>query len=297
MRTVLWLFLATLLAGAAYAQGNAPRDSLPPAFQSDSTKFQTIRNLEAGKTGADTGKARAVTARYADSLNQKLHHRHPFLGATISFAFSDLSARNLFATHFQNVTANDTPGIVQTQDPVTVFFPVGLTAAYPLLPYLDVWLRTESFWYGVSGLSEDKTLNTHEYGYDVLGNVIGVGARYLIPVSLLSVNGHPGLYVSYTQFWNAGQSALYNGNGTLYAKMDPAGVGYEIQSGFQQDFDKRWAWTGGIAFTNLGFKSNSNWRNILSDGPDEKASWTLRSLRLCILGFYQFGISSPEKGK
>ncbi len=292
MKGVLLLFGA--LAFGAQAQ-NSASDSLPPAFRQDSTKLETIRNLEAGKT--DTSKKTPAVGARADSLDAKLRHRGPFIGATVSFAFSDLSSRDLFAHHMATEVSKDSLTSLQSQDPVTVYFPLGLSVAIPVFPYLDIWLRSESFWYKTSGLAQDKASNTREYWYAVHGNLMGAGARYLIPISLLSVNAHPGLFVSYTHLWNAGNSGIYAGTGSVRAKMEPAGVGYEIQTGFQQDFNQRWAWTGGLAFTSLSFKSNSSWRSILSDAPDENASWTLRSLRLCLQGFYQFGTARTEKQK
>jgi hypothetical protein len=77
--------------------------------------------------------------------------------------------------------------------------------------------------------------------------------------------------------------------------MNPAGAGYEIQAGFQQDFSKRWTWTGGLAFTNFSFTSRSSWQAILPDAPNEPASWTLRTIRLTLQAFYQFGTSSPTE--
>jgi len=120
----------------------------------------------------------------------------------------------------------------------------------------------------------------------------GIGGRYLIPVSLLSVNGQSGLYAAYTQFWNFGPTGMYSSTGSVRAKTQPAGAGYEIQLGYQQDYDRRWSWTGGLAFTNLTFESNSSWRAIIPNGPDEPASWNLKSLRLCLQGFYQFGVGN-----
>ena len=89
---------------------------------------------------------------------------------------------------------------------------------------------------------------------------------------------------------------MYAPTGSIRAITNPDGAGYEVQAGFQQDFGKRWTWTGGLAFTNFAFTSRSSWQAILPDAPDEPANWTLRSLRLTLQAFYQFGISGqPEK--
>lgn len=289
---LFWVLAVGILQ--VHAEEKPVSDSLPATFQSDSAKLETIHDLEAGKTPGSPNKTVPTIGAHNDSLENKLRHRHAFIGATLAFAFSDFSGRQLFQAHMDTVATRDSLNKLQSQEPVTVYFPVGLSLAIPVFPYLDLWLRTESFWYNVTGLAHD-TNGTQEFGYAVQGNLLGVGARYLVPTSFLSVNRHPGLFVSYTHLWNLGKTRLYNGNGSLYAQMPIAGVGYEVQAGFQQDFEKRWTWTAGLAYTQLNLKSGSSWRSILPEAPDESAIWTLRSLRLCVQGFYQFGVSIPTK--
>ena len=288
-----FVILFACSAHSSWAQSPSEKsaaDSLP-AFSRDSSKTANIRALEAGKSPADSAHP-ALAPGFADSLEMKSRRRHPFLGATVSFAFANLSARQLFVDH---LNADTSATVLQTPDPVAIYFPAGLLAAFPVLSYLDVWLRTEHFWYRASGLARNHAdQSTREYWYAVQGNLAGVGARYLIPVSLLSVNGQPGLYAAYTRFWSFGPTGIYSGNGSVRAKRDPAGAGSEFQAGFQQDFSKRWTWTGGLAFTNLSFESNSSWKNAIDDGPAASATWTLNSLRLCLQGFYQFGIKNSE---
>ena len=289
-------YLVLVLALCSVHAQNVPApsaaDSLP-AFKQDSLKTATIRALEAGRSAM--GASPAPTVGNADSLETKLRHRHPLIGLTGSFAFANLSARELFVNH---MNADTSASVLQPLDPVAIYFPVGLLGAFPVLPYLDLWLRTESFWNRSSGLSRDHaSQSTKEYWYVMQGNLAGVGARYLIPVSLLSVNGQAGLYAAYTRFWSFGPTGLYSSHGSVRAKMNPAGVGSEIQVGFQQDFSKRWTWTGGLAYTTLSFESTSPWTKVIADAPATSANWTLSSLRLCLQGFYQFGTNnSPVSG-
>lgn len=291
MKLISFFVALIAIQFSARAQNNPAADSLPPAFRTDSANTAAIRALEAGRSVVEQRAAAVSASANVDSLDIKLRRRHPFLGAALSFAFADLSAKQLFADQMNTVVARDTLRVQQTQDPVAIYFPAGLIASYPLFPYLDVWLRTESFWYKQSGLAEGTGTGakTRKFWYAVQGDLFGVGVRYLVPVSLLSVNNHPGLYAAYTRFWNFGPTGIYTSSGHVRAKTDPAGAGYEVQAGFQQDFDKRWTWTGGLTFSNFSFESGKSWTAILPDGPNETAKWDLKSLRLCLQGFYQFG--------
>ncbi|HAO99628.1 MAG TPA: hypothetical protein DCQ83_06245 [Fibrobacteres bacterium] len=281
------LFIAfLLLIVPVFTQTTPPADSLP-AFQRDSAKAALIREIEAGKS---PGKAVNTAPPSADSLDARLRKRGFFLGVTLSFAFADLSERGLFSHYMDSVVTKDTLRVLQAQDPVAIYFPIGLMVGIPVFPYLDIWLRTEHFWYRESGLANNQTgSQTREFWYAVQGNLAGIGARYLVPVSLLSVSNYPGIYFSYTRFWNFGPTGIYaSTGGSVRAKTEIGGAGYEIQAGYQQNFEKHWTWTGGLAYTSLNFKSNSLWTSIIPNGPVEYAEWNLRSLRLCLQGLYQF---------
>jgi hypothetical protein len=284
-----------LALAAARAFGQAPPDSAPPpdslpAFRHDSTKAAAVRSIEAG------GAAEAAPAKpsQADSLDLKLRGRGPFVALTAALSFSDLSAKQLFTGHLDTVSRRDSLRLLQRYDPVHVAFPFGLTVGIPVSAHLDLWLRSEHFWYRPSALAQGSG-EAREFEYAVQGHLFGAGVRYLIPASLLSVTNRQGLYFAYTHFWNAGPTEIYAPTGKVRAKTRPAGAGYEIQAGYQQDFDKRWTLTGGLAFANIEFQSRAPWRNILPYGPDETARWTLRSLRLSVQGMYQFGRAAATR--
>ncbi len=279
-----WIFVLIACAAATRAEiPTSPADSLA-SFKPDSLKTAAIRSLEAG--GKAPGSLGAGPANL-DSLKIKLHHRRPFLGATLGLSFSTLSVKTLFSAHVDSIVRRDSLRVLQPYDPVHVYFPVGLIAAVPLFTYLDLWLRTEHFWYQMSALAQGAG-PPREFSYAVQGQLFGAGGRYLIPVSLLTVNNRAGLYLAYTRFWNFPPTEMYAPTGVVRARMKPAGAGYEIQAGYQQDFDKRWTVTGGLAFASLDFESRSPWKAILPFAPDEKARWNLRSLRLSVQGLYQF---------
>jgi hypothetical protein len=272
--------------GAAAAQ-DARVDSLSPVFRPDSTKASTIRAIETGKSSTDS--ARVAANDRADSLAIKLRRRGPYIGASLGAAFADNSAKQLFSDYMNTQAAADSQRILQRQDPVHVVFPGGLLVGVPVFPYLDLWLRTEHFWYRVKGLAQKDNDSPREFWYTTQGHLAGVGARYLVPVSFLSVNGKPGLYAAYTHFWNFGPTGLRAPTGSLRAQTDPAGAGYEIQVGAQQDFDKRFTFTGGLSFSRLSFASKAPWNTVLPAAGTGPAEWTLQSLRFSLIGLYQFG--------
>lgn len=278
--------LVALLAAAAGAQ-DARVDSLSPVFRPDSLKASTIRSIETGKAATDS--ARAAANQVSDSLALKLRRRGPYVALSAGAAFADHSAKQLFIDYMTRQAAADSQRVLQSQDPVHVYFPVGLVVGVPVFTYLDVWLRTEHFWYRVKGLAQKGNENPREFWYSNQAHLAGAGVRYLIPGSFLSVNGKPGLYVAYTHFWNFGPTGLYSPTGSLRARTNPAGAGYEIQTGLQQDFDKRFTLSGGLAFTRLAFESKARWNTVLPGGPDATAEWTLQSMRFALQGLYQFG--------
>ena len=275
--------LALVAVGRAYAQSYAA-DSLSPVFRNDSSKVDAIRAIEAGQTARDTSGSQAR----GDSLLAKLKRRGPYVGLSAGVAFANHSARDLFSGHMNAQAAAAGQTVLQREDPVHVFFPGGLILGYPILPYFDLTLRTEHFLYKVKGLAQKNQEAPSEFWYSNQAHLAGVGVRWLVPASLLTVTGQAGLYAAYTHFWNFGPTGIRSPDGGLSARTDPAGAGYEIQAGFQQDFDKRWALTGGLALSRLSLRSDAPWSNVIP-GASGTAEWELTSMRFAMQGLYQFG--------
>src|SRR3984957_16056955 len=106
-----------------------PADSLP-VFRQDSTKTALFQALEAGKTQNDA-RSKAPSVAGAESLDVKLHHRHMFIGGTLSFAFADFSAQHLFTSHMYYADGGDSTAL-QPYEPVALYFPVGLVVGFPV---------------------------------------------------------------------------------------------------------------------------------------------------------------------
>lgn len=285
------LFAACLALAphAAWAQtsGGAVVDSLSPVFRGDSTNLKNIRAVEAGVAGADSARS---TAR-ADSLRQKLTGRGPYVGLSVGAAFGEHSARARFQSAMTLQATAAGQRILQNQDPVHVFFPVGLIVGVPVFSHLDLILRSEHFYYRVAGLAQKDNDAATEFWYVNQAHLAGLGARWHVPLSLLTVTGQSGLYFGYTHLWNYGPTGIRSPDGSVAATFKPAGAGMELQAGFQQDFDKRWALTGGFSWSRLSFSSEGDWTNVApaSSAPGEKAEWTLGSMRFAMQGVYQFG--------
>jgi hypothetical protein len=278
---------ALLLAVAAVQA----QDTGSPVFANDSSKAEAIRAVEAGKSTLSKSALDSLAARTAsrkDSLRAKLAHRGPYLGLTAGIAFGEHSAGDLFSNSMAAQAATNGERILQRQDPVHVFFPGGLLAGYPLPGNFDLLLRTEHFYYRVAGLAQKDNNSPTEYWYSNQAHLAGVGGKWLIPLSLFTVDGRAGLYASYTHFWNFGPTGMRSSTGSLRAKTLAGGAGYEMQLGFQQDFDKRWAYTGGLSLSRLSFESDGSLGNVIP-GETAPGEWSLNSARFMLQGMYQFG--------
>ncbi len=289
-----------LLAGAhglARAQTMQPAqpvsDTLSPVFRSDTTARDNIRAVEAGVTGDTSRVSPQQALARADSLNQKLRHRGPYVGVTLGVAFAEHSARARFEAAMNAQAAANGQRILQRQDPVHVLFPGGLLLGIPLMTHVDAIARTEHSHYRVTGLAQKDNEAAREFWYVNQTHLAGLGARWHVPVSLLTVSGQAGLYLGYTHFWSFGPTGMRAPGGSVAARFDPAGAGMEIQAGFQQDFDRRWALTGGFSWSRLAFSSDGDWTNVAPDAsvPGEQAEWTVSSMRFALQGLYQFGRS------
>jgi hypothetical protein len=284
LRGILALVMCFTLTGAALVEAQAPADSLSPVFRSDSAQTGTIRQVEAGAT-TDTAK----TLARADSLQAKLKRRGPYVGLSAGVSFAEHSAGNRFAAAMNAAVAADSQRILQRQDPVHVYFPAGLLVGVPVLPHFDLLLRTEHYHYRVTGLAQKDNDPPTEFWYVNQGHLAGAGVKWLVPGSLLTVTGQPGLYAAYTHFWSFGPTGMRSPEGSVRARTAPGGAGFEIQAGFQQDFDKRWVLTGGLSFSRLAFGSAGDWSNVVAGSAPGQADWTLTSMRFALQGLYQFG--------
>jgi len=275
-----------LFAAIPVAAQVAPGQS--PVFANDTAKTDAVRAVEAGGALADTtGRVSAGARR--DSLEARLARRGPYVGVTAGAAFGQHSERERMAADFTARATAAGQRILQRQDPVHVFFPVGLTAGFPVARHFDVLLRTEHFDYRVAGLAQQGNDAATEYAYTMQANLAGVGARWLVPVSFLTVSGQPGLYLSYIHLWQIGPTGMRSGSGSLRSRTDATGAGYELAAGFQQDFSARFALTGALAISRLGFRSDGDWSFVAPTSPPEPAEWQLTSARFVLQGIYQFG--------
>lgn len=296
------LFALLVLAGGhgvTHAQSSpAVADTLSPVFRSDSTARDNIRAVEAGTTGDTDADPQRALAR-ADSLRQKLRHRGPYLGVSLGVAFAEHSARDRFTSAMNSEAAANGQRILQRQDPVHVLFPGGLLLGIPVFTHLDAIARTEHSYYRVTGLAQKDNEAATEFWYVNQTHLAGLGARWHVPVSLLTVTGQAGLYLGYTHFWNFGPTGMRAPAGSVAARFNPAGAGMEIQAGFQQDFDKRWALTGGFAWSHLAFASEGAWANVApaASVPGDKAEWSVSSMRFAVQGLYQFGRSGRKESR
>ena len=277
-----FVLLLPLPAAAQTASGDSP------VFANDTAKTDAVRAVEAGGALADTT-GRTTSGARRDSLEARLARRGPYVGVTAGAAFGQHSARERMAADFTARATEAGERILQRQDPVHVLFPAGLVAGFPVARHFDVLLRTEHFRYRVTGLAQQDNEPATEYSYTTQAHLAGLGARWLVPVSFLTVSGQPGLYLAYTHLWQVGPSGMRSGSGSLRAREAAAGAGFELAAGFQQDFSARFALTGALALSRLAFRSDGDWSNVAPTSAPEPAEWRLTSARFLLQGIYQFG--------
>lgn len=310
VRRALPILILPLAFLAATAHGQSA-DSLP-AFKSDSATRDPFRQVEAGPSpwsanpnaAAAAPKTRADSLAQADTVTERLRKRRPAVSVHLGVDFSDLDAKEAFTTSLNAFVARRVTGkpedslkILQNYDLVHLAFPIGLQAVLPLGAYVDLVAKTHSYWYkqtAILGVSS-TSLHAGDEWYALQANLGGLGLRYYIPPSLLSVTGGLGLYAQGVLFWNLGNSEIYTPHGSAPARFDPYGSGYEFQFGVQQNLTGPWHLSGSIGLLQQDFKSDRPWTAILIDAPPAgNAHWASSSIQASLNLWYHFGVQSDS---
>ncbi|MDB5103591.1 MAG: hypothetical protein JWP91_1280 [Fibrobacteres bacterium] len=291
------------IAGAAVPSSSQTADTLP-AFKPDSAIQDPFRKVEAGPSpwsAAPTAvpKTRADSAA-ADTVTERLRKRHPAFSVYLGVDFMDFDAKDAFRTSLAVREARDSAiGLKTLQDfePVHMAFPIGLQAVFPVGPYLDVVAKTHSFWYKQTAVLGDRNSNhAGDEWYAVQSNLGGVGIRYYIPPSFLSVTGGLGLFMQGLLYWNLGGSELYTPYGSAQARFNPSGSAYEIQFGMQQALTGPWRLAGAIGFLQQDFTSDQAWTGIMRYAPPTgKAHWGSSAVQATLGLWYHFGVVADKK--
>jgi hypothetical protein len=292
------LLLFSLLAAAPSAAQTA--DSLP-AFRPDSAVQDPFRKVEAGpsvwsshpsaadsaakpKTGLDSAQT--------DSLSSKLRSRHPAISFYAGIDFIDLDAKAGLGAQLLARTDRDSLQVLQNYDPVHLAFPLGFQAIFPLGAYLDAVAKTHSYWYKQTAILGDKDLrHAGDEWFSLQANLGGLGLRYYIPPSLLSVTGGLGLYAQAVLYWNLGGTEMDTRYGTAPANFELSGSGYEIQFGLQKPLSGRLQLSGSLGFLQQDFQSDRPWSDILIFNPPAgKVHWASSAIQASLHLGYNFGI-------
>ncbi len=286
-----------LFTGSVYSQS---ADSLP-AFKPDSAVQDPFRKVEAGPSPwssrpADTGSIRPMSRSDSlaqkDSVTARLRHRHPAVSVYVGIDFIDLDAKEALGSVVAARVQKDSLKILQGYDPVHLAFPLGFQAIYPVGAYLDLVVKTHSYWYKQTAVLGDKASNhVGDEWFAVQANLGGAGLRYYVPPSLLSVTGGLGLYAQGVLFWNLGNSEMYTPYGSAPARFDPFGSGYEFQFGIQQTLSGPWLLSGAIGFLHQDFKSGHSWSHIMIlNPPAGEAHWASSAIQASLNLWYHFGV-------
>lgn len=299
-------WLGTVLAAACLAMAARVRAQSPvadslPAFKPDSLAQDPFRKVEAGpspwtQVPAAAPQSGKDSAARSDSLASQLGRRRPALSVHLGVDFFDLDAKEDFSASLaalikDRTEAGDTLKVLQGYDPVHLAFPIGLQAIVPVGSNLDLVLKTHSYWYRQKAiLGHADSRHARDGWYAVQANLGGMGVRYYVPPSLLSVTGGLGLFVQGVVFWNLGGTEIYTPYGSAPARRDPLSSAYEIQFGVLQSVSGPWQLAGSIGFLQQDFTSARRWNEILAYAPPEgKVHWGSSAISASMNLWYRFG--------
>ncbi|MEO6095743.1 MAG: hypothetical protein ABIW76_08695 [Fibrobacteria bacterium] len=275
-------------------------DSLP-AFRTDSASADPFKKLESGPsmwsanpTAANPVRTTRSDSATSDTVTERLRNRHPAVSLYLGVNFMDFDAKETFQAALEARRARDSLKVLQNFEPVHLAFPIGLQAVLPVSGYLDLVAKTHSYWYKQTAVLGDKTSNhSGEEWFAVQANLAGIGIRYYVPPTFLSVTGGLGLFAQAVLYWNVGNTAIYTPYGEAAADFDPLGSGYEFQFGLQQALTGPWRLSGGIGFVQQEFASASGWSSVLKQAvPSGKAHWGSSSILASLNLWYHFGVRS-----
>lgn len=293
-----------LLATLAAADGFSQTADTLPAFKPDSAVQDPFRKVEAGPSPwsanptaspeSKSDSARDGAAAAADSVTDRLRKRLPAVSIYLGVDFMDFDAKDAFQASLDFRRAQDSLIVLQEYEPVHLSFPIGIQASIPIGGYLDVVAKTHAYWYKQTAVLGDKSSNhVGDEWYAVQANLAGLGLRFYIPPTFLSVTGGLGLYTQALLYWNLGNSEIYSNHGSALAEFDPAGSGYELQFGMHQALKGPWRLTGAIGFLQQDFTSKQSWSRVVGYAPPTgKAHWGSSSIQATLNLWYHFGTDS-----
>ncbi|MDQ3002868.1 MAG: hypothetical protein M3Y08_16600, partial [Fibrobacterota bacterium] len=239
MPAPIFAFILTLAVWTGLSHSQSA-DSLP-VFKPDSAVADPFRKVEAGPSPwsanptASVPKTKSDSLARTDTVTDKLRRRHPAVSAYLGVDFIDFDAKSIFKASLETRRLRDSLGLLQDYESVHLAFPVGIQAVMPVSGYLDLVAKTHSYWYKQTAILGDRNKrHAGDEWFAVQANLGGLGLRYYVPPSLLSVTGSLGLFVQGLLYWNLGNSQIYTPYGSAGARFEPFGSGYEIQFGMLQ---------------------------------------------------------------
>ena len=298
------IFAFTLIlavwSGLSHSQS---ADSLP-AFKPDSAIADPFRKVEAGPSPwsanptAPAPKTKSDSLAQTDTVTERLRRRLPAVSAYLGVDFIDFDAKTMFKASLETRRLRDSLILLQDYESVHLAFPVGIQAVVPVSGYLDLVAKTHSYWYKQAAILGDRTKrHAGDEWFAVQANLGGLGLRYYVPPSLLSVTGGLGLFVQGVLYWNLGNSQIYTPYGSADARFEPFGSAYEIQFGMQQAVTGPWKISGSIGFLQQDWKSETAWTEIMRHSPPAgKAAWGSSAIQATLSLWYHFGAVSDTAG-
>lgn len=266
-----------------------PADSLP-AFRPDSLKDEAVRSVES-RPSPFAG--RPTPKDSADSVAALLRGRRPAVSIHLGVNFIDLDAKRVFSDALQARMTRDSLSLLQPYEPVHIAVPIGVQAIIPIGPWFDLVAKTHSYWYEQTAVLGKLGVTQGEESFASQAHLGGIGLRYYMPPSLLSVTGKLGLYFQGVYYWLLGGGELYTNHGSAPAEFDPAGSAWEIQLGFNRSMTRTIGFTGSLGFLQQDYSSKKTWTELVVDrAPAGNVHWGSGALQASFNLWYNFGIGN-----
>ena len=152
----------------------------------------------------------------------------------------------------------------------------------------------------------DRRNKSHNYDYTIQGMPLFLEYRLAIPKNLMSLTGESLFSVAVRWYWVLPGTEIYTSWGKIDAETPVYGGGFGVSIGYLLASWRGVNIFGDIGYTSIPVKSNGTFRDIVPDGPEEKAKWDIGGLQMQFrvsFGFWDYpkieedSTKTQKKGK
>lgn len=171
---------------------------------------------------------------------------------------------------------------VAKQDFQKVNFCFPITGGLQFQPFRDHFFSLGlSFVYDhESVVLTDRRNKSHNYDYTIQGIPLFLEYRLAIPKNLMSLTGESLFSVAVRWYWILPGTEIYTTWGKIEAETPIYGGGFGVSIGYLLASWHGINLYGDFGFNSIPVKSKGTFRDIVPDGPEEKAKWDIGGLQM-----------------